>query len=72
MSRFVWALLGLAALLLVPALLIGGFNGVSLVGVLAAATAVVLIVRGTAGDWVGDAPADEPLPRLDELERKGR
>lgn len=72
MSRLVWLLLALAALLAVPALLIGGFNGVSLVGVLATLTAVVLIVRGPAGDWVGDAPADEPLSRLDELERKGR
>lgn len=44
--RLALTLIAAAAFLTIPALLIGGFNGISLIGCLAVATAIALTIYG--------------------------
>lgn len=57
-------LLMVAVVLIPGALIVGGFNGLTLLGVLAAVAAIVLAIIGAP--WVAD---DETSARLDAVDR---
>lgn len=44
--RLAWVLVTVAAALVIPALLIGGFNGLSLIGVILASAAIFAAITG--------------------------